>query len=208
MHRLGEATLRSFIRTLLQERVGRYDFTGGFQPKTGDVSSTDVGGTGESGETGEKHLTPDAQEIAQAYPKMESYAQDIIDVSERLGIEPKWLANVINFESKGGDPTAVNPRSNATGLIQFIPSTASKLGTSTGALLQMSGKEQMKWVEKYLTPYKGKMNKQEDVYTAVFFPSALGNQNFALPEWATLLNPNIKTPDDYARKANSAAKLT
>lgn len=35
---------------------------------------------------------------------MASYADEIVRVSDGLGIDPGWLANVINFESRGGDP--------------------------------------------------------------------------------------------------------
>jgi len=73
--------------------------------------------------------------IASAYPNMAPYARSLAQTATRLGIDPAWLANVINFES-GGNPQARNPVSGATGLIQFMPSTAQRLGTSTAAIFR------------------------------------------------------------------------
>lgn len=46
------------------------------------------------------------------------------------------------------------PGSGAIGLIQFMPSTAKGLGTSTSALKQMTAVDQLAYVEKYFAPYK------------------------------------------------------
>jgi hypothetical protein len=62
----------------------------------------------------------------------------------------------------------------ATGLIQFIPSTAIGLGTTTTALKNMSAVDQLDYVEKYLKVYKGKINSYVDTYFAIFFPLAIG----------------------------------
>ena len=144
--------------------------------------------------------------ISSAYPKMASYADEIIRVSGKIGIHPSWLANVINFES-GGNPQAKNPYSSATGLIQFMDFTAKGLGTSTAALYGMSGREQMVWVERYFAPYIGKLKSQEDVYMAVFYPKAIGNPDYAFSASVRAVNPGISTPRDYAAMANRKAKL-
>jgi hypothetical protein len=59
-------------------------------------------------------------------------------------------------------------------LIQFMPRTAQGLGTSTEALAQMSAVEQREFVERYLTPYRGRLSTLEDVYMAILMPSAVG----------------------------------
>lgn len=159
-------------------------------------------------QTQEYALSASAEEIAQVYPKMRSYAGEIVSVSDVIGIKPNWLANVINFESRGGDPRARNPTSNATGLIQFMPRTALGLGTTIDALYNMTGQEQMRWVEAYFSPFRGKLDSQEDVYMAVFYPVAIGKPDtWTFPPAVEKWNPGIRTPADYARMANRNAKL-
>lgn len=148
-----------------------------------------------------------ASSITAAYPAMASYADDVVRVANAVGIHPSWLANVINFES-GGNPQAKNPYSSATGLIQFMDFTAKGLGTTVSALYGMTGQQQMYWVERYFSPYKGRLSSQEDVYMAVFYPKAIGNPDYRFPASVTAVNPGIYTPRDYAAMANRRAKLT
>ena len=121
-------------------------------------------------------MTTTAAEIRKAYPQASSFADKIVSVANDLDIDPSWLANVIRSESNFS-PSIQNSSTNATGLIQFMPKTARGLGTSVEALKNMSANQQMNWVKKYLMPYKGKMNSQNDVVLAVFYPVALGKPN-------------------------------
>ena len=151
-------------------------------------------------------LDDQAKEIQKAYPLMSSYADEIVRVAKNVGISPNWLANVINFES-GGNPQSKNTKSSATGIIQFISTTATNLGTSVNDIYNMTGREQMAWVEKYLAPYAGKMSSQEDVYMAVFYPAAIGKPDYRFSEEIVAANNGIETPRDYFEKANRNAKL-
>lgn len=74
-------------------------------------------------------------------------------ISSKLNCTPEDLKTIINAESSG-KATAVNRKSGATGLIQFLPSTAKWLGTSTEELKQMPAEKQLDYVEKYLTLMK------------------------------------------------------
>ena len=94
-------------------------------------------------------------------------------ISANLGIKPDWLMAVMAFES-GIDSKKVNSASGATGLIQFMPSTATGMGTSTAALKAMTNVQQLDFVYKYLAPYKAKMKTYTDVYMTVFYPAAIG----------------------------------
>lgn len=105
-----------------------------------------------------------------------AFKSKLVDISKRLGVNPNYLMAVMSFESKI-NPKAVNSLSNATGLIQFLPSTARGLGTSVSALKGMSAERQLDFVEKYLKPYKGRMNTIEDAYMAVFYPASIGKSN-------------------------------
>ena len=111
----------------------------------------------------------------------------VVEVCEKLAIEPDWLMLTMRIETAGTfSPEIQNAKSMATGLIQFMPTTAKALGTSIEALAQMSAVEQLEWVYRYLKPYAGKMHSYEDVYLAVFFPAAIGKPNDYVLQTKTL----------------------
>jgi len=93
-------------------------------------------------------------------------------IASQLRISPDDLMAVMAFES-WLDPSTVNS-SGATGLIQFVPSTARGLGTTTVALSKMSAVEQMDYVYAHLKPFVGRMYTLGDIYMAVLWPSAVG----------------------------------
>jgi len=90
-------------------------------------------------------------------------------IARRLKTEPAWLLNVMASESLL-NPAARNglPGQTATGLLQFIEDMAQNMGTTTEAIRRMSPVEQLCLVEKYLTPFRGRLNSLADVYMAVF----------------------------------------
>jgi len=88
-----------------------------------------------------------------------------------LNINPDWLATVMSFES-GFRPEVRNAAgSGATGLIQFMPSTARGLGTTTDELAQMTFAEQIPYVVQYLAPHMP-FPDLDSVYLAIFYPAA------------------------------------
>lgn len=107
------------------------------------------------------------------------FTEKVNNICAELRIEANWLMFVMWFESRL-NPQAVNPISGATGLIQFMPSTARSLGTTTTVLKRMSNVRQLDYVLAYLRPYKGRMKTWVDVYLAVFYPKAMGNPNFVI----------------------------
>jgi hypothetical protein len=144
---------------------------------------------------------------------MASYADELVAVAGRLNIDPAWLANIIAIESRGGDPQAVNDISGATGLIQFMPCpicTAEDLGTTTSALYQMTGLQQMPYVERYFQMVMrrhGPVRSQEDVIAAVFYPAYIGQPDREMPYNVQRDNPGIRTLSDYTRILTSKSKL-
>ncbi len=105
----------------------------------------------------------------------------VVSISERIGCSPDALMALMNSES-GINTKAVNTSGGATGLIQFMPSTARSLGTSTEALKWMSPEQQLVYVEKYLMNAKRsagyKDNEKIDagtLYALVFLPGRARN---------------------------------
>lgn len=94
-------------------------------------------------------------------------------VATDLKILPDWLMTVMYAESKLNH-RAVNKASNATGLIQFLPSTAITLGTTVSSLKAMTPIQQLDYVHAYLRPYRGRMTNVYETYLAVFYPVAIG----------------------------------
>ena len=102
-----------------------------------------------------------------------AFLSEVQRICTLLGMSPDHLMLVMWAESRLNH-RAVNPLSNATGLIQFMPATATGLGTTVTKLRNMTNVEQLAWVYKYFLPYKGKLHTVYDVYKAVFFPASLG----------------------------------
>jgi peptidoglycan hydrolase-like protein with peptidoglycan-binding domain len=67
-------------------------------------------------------------------------------------------------------------------LIQFLPSTARGLGTTTDALARMNSTEQLAYVEKYFNQrhFEGRLGSLEGLYTAVLSGRARQNPNDVL----------------------------
>jgi hypothetical protein len=123
------------------------------------------------------------------------FQQKVEAIEQRLRMAPGSLLAVMRFETGGTfDPAEKNRAgSGATGLIQFMPSTAKSLGTSTDALAKMSAEDQMEYVEKYFQPYKGKLGTLKDAYMAVLYPKAIGK-----PEWYPLFSSGTKAYEQNA----------
>jgi len=92
-------------------------------------------------------------------------------------------------------PSVKNPGSTATGLIQFMASTARGLGTTVEKLAKMTVIEQLDYVGLYFKPYRNRMRNLGDIYSAIIWPAAVGK-----PDDFVLWNKNAN-PAQY--KANS-----
>lgn len=96
-------------------------------------------------------------------------------ICRMLGIKPEWLMVVMAIETAKKFTASIrNPISGAVGLIQFMPTTAVGLDTTTEELARMSEVEQLDYVYKYLKIYASKIRSFEDVYLSVFYPAAVG----------------------------------
>jgi hypothetical protein len=122
-------------------------------------------------------------------------------IASKLNFNQEWLYKIIYLESRGLTHKQ-NPGSKATGLIQFLPSTAEYLGTSTDELKTMTTEEQLFYVDKYLTFFcKDKhIRSFDDLYLSVFHPAAIGQKEAYIiasyPSKRYKLNSNIDVDKD------------
>lgn len=103
-----------------------------------------------------------------------SFKAKTVEIANRLQMDPNVLMAIMAFETerqfKASTPAHA---SSAVGLIQFMPSTAQSLGTTSAALAAMSEVEQLDYVYEYLKPYIGKLNSTASAYMAVLWPAAV-----------------------------------
>ena len=138
----------------------------------------------------------------------------VIAISTDLGCDPSHLMSAMAFETgETFSPSIKNPKSGATGLIQFMPDTAKGLGTTTAALAAMSAVDQLDFVKKHLKPFKNKMKSVEDVYMTILLPSAVGKPVstvlFKKPSKAYDQNKGLDVnKDGEITKAEAAAKVS
>lgn len=97
-------------------------------------------------------------------------------IADQLELDPDDLMACMAWESgETFSPSVKNAAgSGATGLIQFMPSTAMKLGTSTGKLAKMTAEDQLNYVYKYFRPFAGRLNNLGDIYMAILWPKGVG----------------------------------
>jgi len=152
-----------------------------------------------------------AQDIMGRYGIDQDFAASIESLGNDLGVDPMYLANVMYSESRL-DPSMKNKAgSGATGLIQFMPTTASNLGTTTDELSRMTPVEQMEYVRRYFSADNlgaGRLRdlrndpSQHNVNMAVFLPSMIGKPvDTQIPRKYWRQNGSIRTPADYSRDA-------
>lgn len=107
----------------------------------------------------------------------DAFNAKVIEISNRLRCDPNNLMAVMAFETGGSFDVGVKNMagSGATGLIQFMPSTAKGLGTTTAKLAAMTGVEQLDFVEKHFKSVAGSrpLPQISDVYMCVLLPSAI-----------------------------------
>lgn len=111
-----------------------------------------------------------------------AFADKVIDIADKLpASEPSWLMFTMGFETGWTfSPSIQNPNSSATGLLQFLESTAQWLGTSTEELKKMSAEKQLDYVYLYLRRIQevhGRFSSYYDVYFSVLYPIAIGKSD-------------------------------
>ena len=125
-----------------------------------------------------------------------------------------WLMSAIAFETgETFSPSVKNAAgSGATGLIQFMPSTAKGLGTTTADLAKMSAVDQLFYVEQYFRPYAKRIASLPDMYMAILLPKYIGQPDDSVlfsEGVAYRQNSGLDTDKDgVVTKLEAAAKVT
>lgn len=117
-----------------------------------------------------------APKIAWGAKVSTAFKDKVLEISRDLDVPPDYLMACMAFETgEKFDSSIKNAAgSGAVGLIQFMPSTAKGIGTSSEALGKMSPVVQLDYVKRYFTPFKGRLKTLEDVYMAILYPAAVG----------------------------------
>lgn len=122
----------------------------------------------------------DAQKIDVTTIQDPDFTKKLDKVAAGLGVKSSDLLAVMKQES-GVKASAVNRTSGATGLIQFMPATARRLGTTTEELAKMDPVQQLDYVYKYFKMTGVGNGTLGDLYMAVFMPKYVGYpDNFIL----------------------------
>lgn len=125
------------------------------------------------------------------------FKERVLWIADSLGCSPDDLMACMAWES--GESFAPDKKnmagSGATGLIQFMPSTAKALGTNIASLGAMTAEDQLRYVYAYFKPYAGRLHNLGDVYMAILWPRAVGQ-----PDHFVLFD-RAKTPVTFRQNA-------
>jgi Transglycosylase SLT domain len=134
-----------------------------------------------------------------------AFRAKVVEIAKDLGTDPNYLMAAMAFESgETFSPSVKNPKSSATGLIQFMSSTATDLGTSTAELAKMTAEAQLDYVADYFAPYKGRLKGIEDVYMAIIWPAAIGQPD----SYVLFSKPSKHYKPNSGLDANNDGKVT
>tara|TARA_R110000868_G_scaffold345408_2_gene606523 strand:+ start:89 stop:1621 length:1533 start_codon:yes stop_codon:yes gene_type:complete len=135
-----------------------------------DFSKTKTDGEGTDGTGGISGTGAMGGAAAGDWKNDTEFLNNVNKYAQEKGIKASDLLSVMAAESRI-DPTAVNKKSGATGLIQFTPDTAKGLGTSTEELRKMSRSQQFEYVKKHLDQAGLKSGSSGgEIYAKVFLP--------------------------------------
>lgn len=122
------------------------------------------------------------QKVSQVFRDRVWWIADTLSAAQGAIFDPNNLMAAMGFETGRTFSASVKNAagSGATGLIQFMPSTAQDLGTTTAKLAQMTPEDQLNFVYKYFVKVikaRGPVVSLEDTYMAILLPSAVGKPN-------------------------------
>ena len=125
------------------------------------------------------------------------FVLSVLWIEDQIGLKADALMACMKFESNL-NPAARNPNSSGTGLIQFMRSTALRLGTTVEDLAKMDAVKQLTYVYKYFKEYKDRgfdLTKWtiEDTYMSILWPAGIGKDK----NYHVFINDPQKLADAY-----------
>ncbi|TAE50272.1 MAG: hypothetical protein EAZ89_12405 [Bacteroidetes bacterium] len=140
-------------------------------------------------------------------PDATSFEKKVRDIAQMLDVPPEWLMSVMYSESKF-DASVINLKgSGATGLIQFMPATASDMNVSLERLRRMNHLQQLEYVYLYLQQVKdryGNFSTLTDLYLGILFPRAM-NQDYCFTLYA---KPSVAYEQNAGLDENKDGRVT
>lgn len=102
----------------------------------------------------------------------------LAEIIQRLNLPPVMIQDFMSCMAwETGEEfkaSTRSPVSTATGLIQFMRTTAIGLGTTVEALAKMTQVEQLEYVYLHFKPYAKKIKNLGDVYMSIIYPVGVG----------------------------------
>jgi len=163
--------------------------------------------------------TQSAETLAWGAKVSSTFKSKVVVMAADLGVNPDYLMAAMAFETGGTFRSDIKNMagSGAVGLIQFMPSTAKGLGTSSGALAGMTPERQLDYVYKYMKPYANRLHTLEDVYMAILYPRAIGKgsdypmftkgKTYSQNAGLDINKDHVVTPGEAAAKVRRMLKL-
>lgn len=147
-------------------------------------------------------IAPASRPLAWGARVSDEFGAKVRAIATELQIQPDWLMGCMAFESSETFSASVrNPGSSATGLIQFMESTARQMNTTTAALAALTAVEQLDYVLRYFKPQAGRLHNLGDVYMAILWPAGIGRAD----EWVLWDSRDSKAAQAY--RANKGLDL-
>lgn len=140
------------------------------QAAWGTATDTELGNMAVGGES--KRPIPWGKQCAALHP---DFLDGLLWIEEKIELRPEILIPCMKFESNI-NPKARNPKSTASGLIQFMGFTAKNLGTTIEKIRSLDAMGQLTYVYKYFANMRDDWSSMTtaDVYMAILWPKAMG----------------------------------
>ncbi len=134
---------------------------------------------------------------------VDKFEKKVRKVSKKLSVPAEWLMAVMYSESKFDASVSNHRGSGATGLIQWMPTTAQDFDITVEKLRNLNHSEQLDYVYDYLDRVRRKYKQYEtltELYLAILYPKAIGEDYcytmYAKPSEAYKLNIGLDIDKD------------